>query len=133
MTESNGEFRSSAEKGHVCLIFNHSTDFCLSFLNDKIPKHFDKGLFMGMILIDLEKAFNTINHEILEKSNAIGFSEKKIAWLKSYLSDWVFKVNINNHFSDLSKVSCGVPQGSILGPFQFLLYVNNMPQAIHSN
>ena len=44
---------------------NHSTDFCLSFLNDKILKGFDEGLFKGMILIDLQKAFDTINHQIL--------------------------------------------------------------------
>ena len=113
---------------------NHSTDLCLSFLNDKILKGFDKGLFTGMILIDLQKAFDTINHEILlGKLHAIGFSEKTVAWFKLYLSDRAFKVNINNHFSDLSKISCGVPLVSILGPLLFLLYVNNMPQATHSD
>ena len=80
---------------------NHSIDLCLSFLNDKILKGFDKGLFTGMILIDLQKAFNTINHEIpLGKLHAIGFSEKTVAWFKSYLLDRAFKVNTNNHFSD---------------------------------
>ena len=88
---------------------------------------------MGMILIDLQKAFDTINHEILlGKLHAIGFSEKTVAWFKSYLSDRAFKVNINNN-SDLSKINCGVPQGSILGPLLFLLYVNVMPQAVHSD
>ena len=113
---------------------NYSTDLCLSFLNDKILKGFDKGLITGMMLIDLQKAFDTINHEILLGTvHVIGFSEKAVAWFKSYLSDRAFKVNINNHFSDLSKISCGVPQGSILGPFLFLIYVNDMPQAVHSN
>ena len=83
---------------------NHSTNLCLSFLNDKILKGFDKELFTGVILIDLQKAFDTINHEILlGKLHAIGFSEKTVAWFKSYLSDRAFKVNINNNFSDLSK------------------------------
>ena len=60
---------------------NHSTDFCFSFLNDKTLKGFDKGLFTGMILIDLQKVFDKINHEILlGKLYAIGFSEKAIAW-----------------------------------------------------
>ena len=75
---------------------NHSTDFCLSFLSYKILKGFDKGLLTGMILIDLQKAFDTINHEILlGKLRAIGFSEKTVAWFKSYFSDRAFKVNIN--------------------------------------
>ena len=101
----------------------------------KILKGFEKGLFTGMMLINLQKVFDTINHEILPgKLHAIGYSQKTVAWFKSYLSDRAFKVNnINNHFSDLSKISCGVPQGSILGPLLFLLYVNDMPQAVHSN
>ena len=87
-----------------------------------------------MILIDLQKVFDTINDEILlAKSHAIGFSEKTMVWFQLYLSDRAFKVNINNHFSDLSKISCGVPQGSILSPLLFLLYVNDIPQVVQSN
>ena len=81
-----------------------------------------------MILADLQKAFNAIS-----KLHAFGFSEKAIAWFKSYLSVRVFKVNINNHFSDLSKVSCGVPQGFTLDFLQSLLYVNDMPKGVHSD
>ena len=89
---------------------------------------------MGMILIDLQKAFDTINHKILlGKLHATGFSGTTVTWFKSCLSDRAFKVNINNHFSDLSKISGGVPQGSILGLLLFLLYVNDMPQAVHSD
>ena len=113
---------------------NHSTDLCLSFLNDKILKGFDKGLFTGMILIDLQKAFDTIYYEILlGKLHAIGFSQKTVAWFKSYSSDPAFKVNINNHFSDLSKINCNIPRGSILGPLLFLLYANDMAHAVHSD
>ena len=55
---------------------NHSTNLCLSFLTDKILKGFDEGLLTGMILIDLQKAFDTINHEILfKKLKGMGFSE----------------------------------------------------------
>ena len=70
-----------------------------------------------MILIDLQKAFDTINHEILlGKLNAIGFSEKTVAWFKSYLSDRAFKVNINNNFSDLSERSLGRSSGIYFSP-----------------
>ena len=85
-----------------------------------------------MILIDLQKAFDTRNHEILlGKLHPIPFSEKTVAWFKSYLSDRAFKVNINHHFSDLSEINCDVPQGSFLDPLLFLLYVNDMRQAVH--
>ena len=85
-----------------------------------------------MILIDLQKAVDTINHEIfLGKLHAKGFSEKTVAWFKSYLSDRSVKVDRNNHFSSLSKIPCGVPQGPILGPLLFLLYVNDM--YVHSD
>ena len=63
---------------------NHSTDSCLTFLHDKILKGFDKGLMTGMILIDLQKAFDTIDHDILlKKLSAIGFSNHTIGWFKS--------------------------------------------------
>ena len=87
-----------------------------------------------MMLIDLQKASDTINHKIvLGKLHALSFSEKTIAWFKSRLSDRVLNFNIKKHFSDLPKISCGVPQGSILGPLLFLLYVNDIPQAVHSD
>ena len=112
---------------------NHSTNLCLSFLTDKILKVLDKGLLTGMIVIDLQKVFDTIDHEILlQKLKAIKFSESTITWFKSYLSEGIFLVNIENKLSDFGEISSGVPQRSILGPLLFLIYVNDMPQAVTS-
>ena len=110
---------------------NHSTDLFLSFLKNKILKGFDNTVYTGMILIDLQKAFDTINHKILlDKLLPIGFSKNTISWYESYLAEHHFTVEVANRVSKFSKISCGVLQGSILGPLLFLIYVNDMSQAV---
>ena len=114
--------------------FEKTTDSCLTLLHDKILKGFDDGLMNGMILIDLQKVFDAIGHNILlKKLSAIGFPNHTIGWFKSYLCNQFFRVNLGNCYSDPSNITCGVPQGSILGPLLFLIYMNHMPQAVKSN
>ena len=84
-----------------------------------------------MILIDLQKALDTIDHDILLQTlYAIGFSKHTVNWFQSYLSNRLFLINVGNNFSKPASVSCGVRQGSILGPLLFLIYVNDMSQAV---
>ena len=76
---------------------NHSTNFCLCYLADKISKGLDTGLLTGVILIDLQKAFDTIDHNILLlKMPSLGFSHEVIDWYKSYLSSRKFHVNVHD-------------------------------------
>ena len=76
---------------------NHSTDTSLSYLTEKILTGFDSGLLSGMILIDLQKAFDTTNHDILlRKMTSLGFSNHQIMWFQSYLFKRSFRVNIKN-------------------------------------
>ena len=110
---------------------NHSTDFCLSYLTEKISKVCDSGLLTGVILIDLHKAFDTIGHNILLlKILSLGFPHEVIDWYKSCLSSRKFHVNIHEQFSTSADLRCRVPKGSILGPLLFLLHINDMPQAV---
>ena len=113
---------------------NYSTNTCLGHLTDKITTGFEKGLFTGMILIDLQKVFDTIDHQILlKKMKYLGFSKNAITWLKSYLCERKFKISINTSYSSSSNLLCGIPRGSILGPLLFLLYINDLPQAAVSD
>ena len=112
----------------------HSTDTCLTYLHDNILKGFDEGLLTGMITIDLQKAFDTIDHEILlSKMPLLGVSNNTLEWFCSYLSNRTFYVSLNSYLSSAGKIICGVPQGSILGPLLFLLYINDIPQAVETD
>ena len=109
----------------------HSTETTLTFLTDKIKLCIDKGFYTGLVMIDLQKAFDTVDHEILLlKLKSIGLNSESVLWFKSYLSNRMQFVEVNGERSALGSVTCGVPQGSILGPLLFLIYVNDMPSAV---
>ena len=113
---------------------NHSTELFLSLLNDKILKGFDNGVYTGMILIDLQKIFDTINHKVLlDKLLSIGFSKNTISWYECYLVGRHFTVEGANWVSKFKHISCGVSQVSILGPLLILIYVKDMSQGVECN
>ena len=92
-----------------------------SLENNEIP---------SSIFLDTSKEFDTIDHKIqLNKLYMYGIRGTTQNWFKNYLSERYQYVSINNCSSSLQKIKCGVPQGSILGPILFLLYINNLPNA----
>ena len=85
----------------------------------------------AVVFLDLKKAFDTVDHNILiSKLSAYGIRGTSIEWFKSYLSERNQKCFINGSLSSNRVLSCGIPQGTILGPLLFLLYINDLPNCL---
>lgn len=92
-----------------------------------IQSQLDKGRHAAGLFIDLKKAFDTVDHRILiTKLKGAGLHPKQVQWFRSYLTNRKQYVKINCVHSELDDISCGVPQGSILGPILYLIYVNDI-------
>ena len=109
---------------------NYSTSHALIRLMNRISSAIDQRETTVGVFLDLSKAFDTLDHQILfTKLEHYGIRDVALQWIKSYFSCRQQFVQINQTCSSMQTIKCGVPQGSILGPLFFILYINDLPKA----
>lgn len=120
-------------KGQYGFRPKHSTELAALELVDRLTQDMDKNEIPLNIFLDLSKAFDTIDHNILlEKLKHYGFSNLSLKLLRCYLTNRKQFVHFDGTNSDLLNIHTGIPQGSILGPLLFIIYINDLPHSCSS-
>ena len=110
-----------------------STELAATLFTDDIRRSVDLRKLVGCIFIDFSKAFDTLSHsKLLSKLPAYGIADTELEWFTSYLFHRHQLVNYDDHSSKTRSVSCGAPQGSILGPLLFVIFANDVTDHVKS-
>ena len=109
----------------------HSTSTCLADVTNTLLQNIDKGQLTGFVFLDLKKAFDTLNHRVLLiKLTSLGFNKASVQWFNAYLTDRSQSVAVNGSTSEPQPISFGFPQGSLIGPLLFIIYINDLPSVV---
>ena len=112
---------------------SHSTLTALLEATDNWVFKIDRGNVNAVVFLDLKKAFDTVDHDILlSKMNLYGIQGIALDWFRSYLTNRTQRCLVNGSLSRICSLKCGVPQGTILGPLLFLIYINDLPNCLTS-
>ena len=127
---NNNNLFSSAQHGFIK--GKSCTSQLLEFLED-VSQALDEGEDAVVIYLDFKKAFDKVPHRrLLVKLQGYGIQGKVLDWIQEFLTERKQRVVINGSESEWSDVTSGIPQGSVLGPTLFLVYINDMPDVINA-